>query len=82
MPYQPWHDPTIKAAARELIAAVPEADRPLLKRWMDDPRDLTGDELLEMELRILPAIRARFLGTDQQVSYRWVDDATGEVDDW
>ena len=77
----PWWDSTVKATAEELVALVTdEADRALLRRWMDNPKRLSGVELATVEDSILPAIRYAIHGSDEQVSYRWVDAETGDVD--
>lgn len=79
MAYNIWFDPSIKATASELLAMVPEADRPLVTRWMHDEY-LTDAEQDDIK-RILAALRLRMgLTGDRQVRYRWVDEETGEVD--
>ena len=79
--YNIWHDPTIKAAAADLLALVPEADKDVLRRWMADPSRLTAAELAQVEDSILPAIREALGMYGEQPRYRWVDSRTGEVDD-
>lgn len=79
--YVPWFDSTMRAKAEDIVAMVTDPDdRALLLRWMDNPLNLSRADLIRVEQVILPAIKFAIDRGDEQVSYRWVDNRTGEVD--
>lgn len=74
-----WVDTQTRLTAEDLFWLIDADDLALMARWLVRPRTMTDAERAEVDV-ILARIIAEKTPDDTQVSYRWVDNKTGEVD--
>ena len=74
-----WIDTQTRLNAQDLFSLVDADEAALMSLWIIRPSALSDAQRAEVDV-ILARIIAEKTPSDTQVTYRWVDSKTGEVD--